>query len=320
MVKLSLILSLLAVATPILAAKAHVEGNSKPKLRIGAEDERHSYSSGNASLHVARDLDLTGLGLLARQTTCSPGRYACADGDGCCRDNQNCTPGGCCDKPNVECGSNHCYDPATEVCCRARGTSCEIGYECMISDGCCRIGRRECGDNHCYDPEEKVCCPEDGTTCDVGYTCQPTICCRNGLIECNGECYDPDSEECCGRGSGAEVCDSGETCGGNGVCSAVATLTASPTTRNSTIGAEETSTVTENDAMSGPTGVSADENDFEDEDDEDDGRETVTQTIFSGDASETGPGDNTPTDAAARDMLNAWQYGVPVVALLWRLM
>ncbi|KAL5332760.1 hypothetical protein BJX70DRAFT_404253 [Aspergillus crustosus] len=323
MVKLYLVFSFLTAATPIFALKARNPFDSAPKLKIDGDERHFSINNNkvNASLHITRDL--TSLTLLPRQSTCATGTHECLTGEDCCYDDQNCTNDGCCDKPTFGCGADSCYDPDVEICCHARGTTCDIGYECQVSDGCCRIGRTECGDDHCYDPEERICCPEDGTTCSVRFTCEPTLCCRDGLTQCGEECYDADSEVCCGTGEDAEICDSEERCDSSGRCTATTTSRSATTRTTSTA----SSTVMENDSIpTSPTlGDDVDDNDDDDEDndnddDDDDVEDTATSTLVSGDEpTNTGSPEVTPSDAATKDILNGWQFSVPLAALIWRL-
>jgi hypothetical protein len=66
----------------------------------------------------------------------------CPDGVYCCPVGDTCTPDGCCNAGEQQCGSSHCYNPSTSICC-SNGGNCPKGqdscceYECCGSVGYC---------------------------------------------------------------------------------------------------------------------------------------------------------------------------------------
>ncbi|KAK2810977.1 hypothetical protein FQN50_002569 [Emmonsiellopsis sp. PD_5] len=99
---------------PKIKLASHPLSDQKPASHLTPDTYRPSDYS-NATLALADPF--SGSALVARQS-CDPGRYLCADLSGCCRDDENCVPGGCCDKPKVSCGADACYDPDTQTCCQ----------------------------------------------------------------------------------------------------------------------------------------------------------------------------------------------------------
>ncbi|KAH7109905.1 hypothetical protein B0J13DRAFT_632271 [Dactylonectria estremocensis] len=207
-----LIVGLLVLSgTAFAGSPARVETQplvkSKPGSQLSSELRPQAFN--NATLLVARDLN--DFNLFARQT-CSNGGPECDSGL-CCDPGQNCVENGCCDQPMIECGADACYDPETETCCEQRGTTCDIGYECVDPSGCCRTGYDYCNEDYCYDPETEICCA-DGTKCDLDERCvSGGRCCPDGSISCGDDsCYDPDFSICCTDGGDAWSCSKGERC------------------------------------------------------------------------------------------------------------
>ncbi|KAH6665311.1 hypothetical protein F5X68DRAFT_279523 [Plectosphaerella plurivora] len=168
----------------------------------------------NASSLSSRDGDDILNNLLPRQS-CSVG-HLCPNGQ-CCKDYENCVPGGCCNKPEVQCGSDKCYNPDKSTCCSS-GTVCDKGWVCVEGGGCCpEETPQRCGNSdRCYDPKKQRCCTEGGKAwgCDASSTC-----CQGGFCRTS-------SEQCCANGSCAldttccekQCCKSIGFCGSDGLC------------------------------------------------------------------------------------------------------
>ncbi|PLB47352.1 hypothetical protein P170DRAFT_478204 [Aspergillus steynii IBT 23096] len=220
------IFSLLALSSVGLAGSPRLasEELSDVKSALQAKGEFGAGRLVNASFTGFESL--SGLDLFPRQSTCGTGRKRpynrtrpqltenadeCSDGK-CCKSYQNCVRGGCCDKPEIGCGADSCYNPDVETCCEARGTRCDLGYECVPSGGCCKKGRKSCGSDSCYDPEEDECCG-NGKTCPLGDTCVDGGCCDGYKRKCGSyKCYDPILSVCCTDGDFSWSCPKGNSC------------------------------------------------------------------------------------------------------------
>lgn len=127
-------------------------------------------------------------------------------------------PGGCCDKPEQQCGSDHCYNPAESTCCDS-GTVCGKGWVCVPGGGCCEAATpSRCGEDRCYDPKTQRCCVDGGRAwgCAAADACCSGGFCRTSEEQCceNGSC--PRGDKCCEK----ECCRSMGFCGSAGVCEA----------------------------------------------------------------------------------------------------
>ncbi|KAI3317850.1 hypothetical protein HD806DRAFT_359034 [Xylariaceae sp. AK1471] len=193
-----------------------------------------TFTLPNSSFTVAEHLVSTPL--LVRQSRCPLGSYPCESF--CCSVGMTCVADGCCPNGEQQCGSAHCYNPTTEICCGEDG-SCQRGYDC-VTGGCCPSGQILCGAQSCYNPKTSVCCGATGYYCTKGYDCVGNSqCCPTGEKPCGtSKCYNPATQVCCSDGAcrlgetccGKGCCPASATCGGDGRCTKVKTTTRAVTT------------------------------------------------------------------------------------------
>ncbi|KAL3961421.1 hypothetical protein ACCO45_002944 [Purpureocillium lilacinum] len=199
------VVTLLGAAVAVTASKPRVAAeqlvDAKSPSRPASGRAAEGLSNGTQII-FGRDFD----GLNPRPISMLPRRLL--------QDDTELHPDGCCDKPSIGCGADGCYDPSKNTCCESRGTTCQLGKECIPEGGCCTTGKKGCGSDGCYDPKTDVCCTTRGTTCKTGFECMPDGgCCRTGTKSCGPDkCYDDDKSVCCTSGSDAWTCTKGEKC------------------------------------------------------------------------------------------------------------